>query len=183
MLKNQANDRIEEIDRELLETLPVTGVDAAVCLTGFLGIGGSVFCSIYGLGAMFALNNQDNIGTILFSVAGGCAGVAVISKLILYAKEKRHFKKKQKLRDEKEKLEFINDNGKVLRSFPKYSNSLAGLNSDQSNHIKFCGLPFTVLDVNKFKIEDLERIVDNIRIEKEISADTLNKQEQKVKSM
>ncbi len=180
LLKEQAKERIEEIDVELDKTLDVTGVDAATCLVGYGGIVSAVICGIYGTAAMVH-GNADNMGTILLSVAGGSAGLAVISKCILSSKEKRHFKKKQELREEKEKLEFINDNTRILRSFPKYKNALAGLSNDQSNHIKFCPLPFTIVDVDKFKIEDLERIVDNIRLENKLAAEALRKQEQKVK--
>ena len=164
LLKVQAEDRIAEIDRELYHSEPVTGGEAAICLIGYAGVVASVFCGIYGVAAM-AFGNQDNLGTILLSASLGSAAVAIISKTIISSKEKRYYKNKQDLREEKEKLEFLNENVRVLRKYPKYSNSLSGLTKEQVEYIENSELPFTVLDIDKFSIEDLERIQDNISIE------------------
>ena len=174
LLKVQTEDRIEEINDKLRESMPYNGKDAAITITRLVT---EVGVSYLGFGSLlsYTIRGDASLAKSLLIGAGSCAVPFVVTLTMEKTKKAKWKKNKVRLEDEREKLEFINDNLCDLRQYPKYVNSLSGLTQKQVEHIENCELPFTVLDTDKFKIEDLERIVDNIRIENKIIANTLKK--------
>ncbi|MBQ8132535.1 MAG: hypothetical protein IJ193_08600 [Bacilli bacterium] len=180
LLKEQAKDRIADINNDLRESMPYNGKDAAVTLIRYAtGIGAGYLGA--GCGLSYITSSDPSLTKSLIVSTGVCA----ITFAVTYSMEKMKMAKwkyrQKSLQDEKEKLEFLADYGNQLREYPKYKNALKGLNKEQKDYVENATLPFTVLDTYKFSIEDLEGIVGKMDMERKVLTRKLRKQIDKVK--
>lgn len=114
-------------------------------------------------------------GTIIGTVGSFCispedlmiqiAGVGAITLFTMSPFAYKFAKNKEKIR-ELEKLKYRDEHQETLDSLKKYHNSLNGLSKRSIKRIQTEENPFSILHVDDYKKEDLEKIVSNIEKEK-----------------
>lgn len=71
---------------------------------------------------------------------------------------------------ELEKIKYRDDHIDLLRSYREHPTSLSGLNSDVASHFASSRRPFSIVNIDKYDIEDLQLMIDNIEKEAELEA-------------
>ena len=94
----------------------------------------------------------------------GIGALTVLGTIPAYAKLYRD----TQVVDELDKLKYRDAHKSELDSMNNYSNALAGIERRKSNWMRRTNNPFSVINVDKYDIEDLEMIVDNISNEKSL---------------
>lgn len=106
------------------------------------------------------------------------AGVGAITLFTMSPFACKLAKNKEKIR-ELEKLKYRNEHQETLSSIKKYHNSLNGLSKKSIKRIQTEENPFSILHVDDYKKEDLERIVANIEKEKKYPFTYVKKSKEK----
>ena len=94
----------------------------------------------------------------------GIGALTVLGTIPAYAKLYRD----SKVVEELNKLKYRNAHRDDLDSIDEYQNAFAGMNSGKSRWIKRTDNPFSVVNVDRYEIEDLQTIVENINNEKSL---------------
>ena len=94
----------------------------------------------------------------------GIGALTVLGTIPAYAKLYRD----SKVLEELNKLKYRNAHRDDLDSIDEYQNAFAGMNSGKSRWIKRTDNPFSVVNVDRYEIEDLQTIVENINNEKSL---------------
>ena len=95
-----------------------------------------------------------------------CLGIGVVTVLgtiPAYAK----LYKDGKIVEELDKVKYRNSHQDELESIDEYPNALAGLDPNKTGWMKRVTDPFSIANVDRYGIEDLETIVSNINNEKQ----------------
>lgn len=94
----------------------------------------------------------------------GIGALTVLGTIPAYAKLYRDIQ----VVDELDKLKYRDAHKSELDSMNDYYNSLAGIERSKKNWMRRSNNPFSVVNVDKYDIEDLEKIVENISNEKSL---------------
>ena len=136
--------------------LNVSKVKTALSFAGSLGLS---------IGAtMIPAVSQAVDNTHPVVVCLGIGALTVLGTIPAYAKLYRD----SKVVEELDKLKYRNSHRDELDSIDEYQNAFAGMNSGKSRWIKRTDNPFSVVNVDRYEIEDLQTIVENINNEKSL---------------
>lgn len=91
----------------------------------------------------------------------GIGAVTVLGTIPAYAKLYRD----SKVVEELDKIKYRDTHRKELATIRDHENSLAGLDQHRTGWMKRVEDPFSIANIDRYDIEDLETIVDNINVE------------------
>ena len=91
------------------------------------------------------------------AICGVCA-VTVLGTMPSIVKAVKNSSKVKEL----DKIKYRNDHRRELESISRYPNSLNGINSNLRHIIREEDDPFSMLNVDDYSMDDLEKIVDNV---------------------
>ncbi len=107
--------------------------------------------------------NEALIGQSPIVVAAGVGVITILGTLPAYTKyciDKSILKELDKLRYRKMHLS-------ELKNFRDYPNALSGVNPRTARFMISAEDPFSILNIDEYNIEDLEKMITNINVEKE----------------
>ena len=114
-----------------------------------------------GLGASIvaAANFASSVSPVLIPV--GIGVVTVLGAIPAFCK----FVKNRRILGELDKISYRNEHMSDLANYRDYPNSLAGMSNNKRKYFEKSEKPFSLVNVDKYDIEDLSRIVGNIEKE------------------
>ena len=166
LLDEQLENRIKKLKRFITSEKKHTFFDGALSFTGLCAL---TFGCISGLVAGTELlydSSKDSTGALVAS--GALIGTYAAIKVPYLCKSYKFNKNKKLVYEELDKLNYLDNNIELLRSFEKYDNSLVGLDEFKQQYIKDTDFPFTIVDGEELTLEDYIIVVDNINYGKSI---------------
>ena len=94
----------------------------------------------------------------------GIGAVTVVGTIPAYANLRRN----SQIVEELDKIKYRNNHRRELATIREHENSLAGLDINRTGWMKRVEDPFSIANIDRFGIEDLETIVDNINVENQL---------------
>jgi len=96
-------------------------------------------------------------------VGAGIGVITILGAIPAYTK----FRRDKAAVKELEKIKYRDEHREDLDAYGSYANALSGLNPDLRAKIKRSKEPFSIIHIDSFSAEDLEKIISNIEREKQ----------------